>query len=73
MPGVEELLDKALETGDESIYGDVTTKVSESGYWYTMASLNASAVLQKSVTGAESAADPILGFRLDLTKLKPAS
>jgi peptide/nickel transport system substrate-binding protein len=73
VPGVEELLDKALETGDESIYGDVTTKVSESGYWYTMASLNASAVLQKSVTGAESAADPILGFRLDLAKLKPAS
>jgi hypothetical protein len=25
------------------------------------------------VTGAESAADPILGFRLDLAKLKPAS
>lgn len=73
VPGVEGLLDKALTTGDTALYGEVATKVSESGYWYTMASMNASIVLQKGITGAESAADPILGFRVDLAKLKPAS
>ncbi len=71
--GLDALLDQALQTGDESLYGEIATKVSESGYWYTVASSKGTAVFQKSVGGVDESFNPVITGALTLSKLYPAS
>lgn len=71
--GLDALLDKAVATGDTSLYAQVAHDVSASGLWHTLADLTVSAAFQDSVQGAEGASYPILGITLDFTQLSPAS
>ncbi|MFV0532590.1 MAG: ABC transporter substrate-binding protein [Cumulibacter sp.] len=69
--GLDEVLDEAIQTGDESLYGEVTELVTASASWYTMADLKVSAAFQSSIEGAASASYPLLGITFDFTQLSP--
>jgi peptide/nickel transport system substrate-binding protein len=69
--GVEQNLDNALVSGDTAAYSDVAKAVSASGYFYSMATVLGSAVLNKSVTGANKAWNLAVPDLLDLSLLSP--
>jgi peptide/nickel transport system substrate-binding protein len=69
--GVEQTLDAALISGDTAGYSDVAKAVSASGYFYSMATVLGSAVLNKSVTGADKAWNLVVPDLLDLKLLAP--
>jgi peptide/nickel transport system substrate-binding protein len=69
--GVEQTLDAALVSGDPVGYSDVAKTVSASGYFYSMATVLGSAVLNKSVTGASKAWNLVVPDLLDLKLLAP--
>jgi peptide/nickel transport system substrate-binding protein len=69
--GVEQTLDAALVSGDPAGYSDVAKTVSASGYFYSMATVLGSAVLNKSVTGADKAWNLVVPDLLDLKLLVP--
>lgn len=70
--GLDELIDEAVTTGDESLYGDIAEVVSSTGLWHTIADLKVSSAFQKDVTGVEGASYPLLGITFDFTQLSPA-
>lgn len=72
VPGVTELLDEALATGDESLYGEVVELVSGSGYWYTVALAKGTAVFSNDVAGVDTSNNPVITGVLDISKLTPA-
>ncbi|GMA34701.1 hypothetical protein GCM10025876_09050 [Demequina litorisediminis] len=53
--GLDELIDEAVTTGDESLYGDIAEVVASTGLWHTIADLKVSSAFQKDVTGVEGA------------------
>ncbi|WP_062461319.1 ABC transporter substrate-binding protein [Demequina soli] len=71
--GLDAMLDKAIETGDRDLYGDVTDAVTKSAAWYTVADLKVSAAFQAGITGAATASYPLLGITFDFTQLSPAA
>lgn len=71
--GLDALLDQAVATGDTSLYAQVSTDVSATGLWHTLADLKVSAAFQDSVQGIDTASYPVLGITLDFTQLSPKS
>ncbi|WP_062287909.1 ABC transporter substrate-binding protein [Demequina phytophila] len=69
--GLDAVLDEAIETGDHSLYGEVTDLITDSADYYTVADLKVSAAFQAGITGAESASYPLLGITFDFTQLTP--
>lgn len=71
--GVEDLLNKALSTGDDALYGEIAEKVSSSGYWYSVAAAKGTAVFQKNISGVDKSFNPVITGVLDISKLAPSA
>jgi peptide/nickel transport system substrate-binding protein len=71
IPGVEAQLDAMLVSGDPAGYSQVAKEVSASGYFYSLATVLGTAVLNKSVTGADKAWNLVVPDLLDLKLLAP--
>jgi len=71
VPGLADLLGQARETNDQALYGRAATMVSESGYWYSVATSLGTAVFTKDVAGVESSWNPVITGVLKLDALRP--
>jgi len=72
VPGVEDLLAKALKTGDDDLYAQVAQKVSASAYWYSAATSLGTAVFTDDVAGVEASWNPVTTQWLELQYLSPS-
>ncbi|SDZ49577.1 ABC transporter substrate-binding protein [Herbiconiux ginsengi] len=71
VPGVADLIDQATVTGDDALYGDVAQRVSESGYWRSVATSLGLAVFQKGISGVDRAYSPVITGILDIALIEP--
>ncbi|GLY05306.1 MULTISPECIES: ABC transporter substrate-binding protein [Actinoplanes] len=72
VPGLSDTLGKARETGDQQLYAQVASQVSESGWWYTVATSLGTAVFADDVAGVEQSYHPVITGVLNLAVLHPA-
>lgn len=73
VPGLAPLLADARKTDDEQKYGQAAKLVSDSGWFYSMATSKGTAVFAKDVAGADTAWIPVITGVMELNLLKPAS
>ena len=71
VPGLSALLGTARETDDQALYGQAAAKVSESGYWYSVATSLGTAVFATDVGGVDQSWNPVITGVLDLRLLHP--
>jgi peptide/nickel transport system substrate-binding protein len=69
--GIQAQLDAMLVSGNPAGYSQVAHDVSASGYFYSLATVLGTAVLSKSVTGADKAWNLVVPDLLDLKLLAP--
>ncbi|WP_306215775.1 ABC transporter substrate-binding protein [Actinoplanes sp. RD1] len=73
VPGLADLLTRARSTDDEQLYSQASALVSESGYFYSVATSLGTANFAKKVAGVEQSWNPVITGVLDLAVLRPAS
>ncbi|WP_101524631.1 ABC transporter substrate-binding protein [Nocardioides houyundeii] len=71
VPGLADLLAKAVETNDLQAYGEAARMVSESGLWYSVATKKGTAVFSDDVAGVDEAWHPVITDVLDLSLVRP--
>lgn len=71
VPGVADVLAEANRTNDMALYGRAAHMVSESGYWYSVATSKATVVAQPGVGGVDEAWHPVITGVLALNLLHP--
>ncbi|HEX7824245.1 MAG TPA: ABC transporter substrate-binding protein [Mycobacterium sp.] len=70
--GLADVLAAARRTDDLALYGQAARMVSESGYWYSVATSKATVVAQPGVAGIDGAWHPVITGVLALNLLHPA-
>ncbi|MBZ5739368.1 ABC transporter substrate-binding protein [Nocardioides mangrovi] len=73
VPEATKLLGEAVEDDDIAKYGQAAELVSESAYWYSVATSLGTVVTQKDVGGVEDSWNPVITGVLDLDLLHPES
>jgi peptide/nickel transport system substrate-binding protein len=69
VPGLAPLLTEARKTNDQAAYGKAAGLVSESGYFYSVATMSGTAVFAKNVGGVDTSWNPVITGVLDLDLL----